>query len=1367
MKRLSHLRGRMRALAWTLGLVFATAVAADAAASGRSPAGESSAHGSTTSGRSATADASLAGLIERLTDRRTDDLVPMPLPEGGVGIDLKRRFQHVPVARLTPDGEATVGCVATLDEANAFFGRDLQTGELRQSSVDAATDPLAVQARRHGMSQTEYQFYSSLIAQHAPRDATSASLLSSAEKIVIVNQDGAGEGFNSTAPQILPAPGNDTNANLGAQRLALFRAAAQIWADFLDTNVPIRVEANFDPITPCDSTGGVLGQAGAANIFGDFPNAEYPNTFYPGALANKRRGADLAPTSPDINTTFNSEVDTGCLGSGTHFYYGLNNTVPSGTVNLLVVLLHELGHGLGSTSFTDASGAFVGDVPDIWSRFMYDRSADLTWFEMTDAERVASSTNTGNLLWDGPNVRHASGFLSTGRDTATGGVELFAPPTFDEGSSVSHFSDAATPNLLMEPTIRRGVTLTLDLTRQQMRDIGWYRDSDADLARDAIGSVAPSGGSVNVGASQTITWSNGGGFTRNVSIELSLDGGATYPITVASNIANTGAFAWTVPNNATAQARLRVREHDFLAPLGQSAANFTIVGSVPAISIDDVSVLEGNSGTQVVTFTASLSQPSTSAVSYSIATANGSATAGSDYVASSLSSQSIPAGLTSKTFAVTINGDTSVEPNETFTVNLSAVVGAVIADGQGTGTIINDDGVTFLSNGVPVPGLAAGTGLQLAFAMTVPAGATGLSFTTTTGSGDADMFVKFGAAPTTLVNDCQSTSPDATESCTFATPQAGTYFVNLQAFTAFSGVTLTGQFTGAPPTANFSYAPSNLVVNFTDTSTSSGGAIAARQWDFGDGTTSTAANPSKTYAAPGTYNVRLTVTDGADGSAAITQAVRVTTPVALLSSDQYLWLVPPESEDQRQGFVRLINRQNVSGLVTVWGVDAAGRRSAGTLTLTLNPLEARQFNSQDLEMGNPDKGLSGALGSGIGDWTVVVRTSLDLEALAYMRTPDGFLTAMHDRVVGNNGVDWWVPFFNPAQNPNQVSHLRLINSNVAPVGIQISGTDDAGVAGAGPVTLTLAGLSSIDLTPVDLESGNAAKGLQGRLGDGDGKWQLQVSADGRITVQSLLADPLGKLTNLSSIADPTQTVPGQYILWLVPPASNKQQQGFVRLINRENRASTVSLRGIDDAGTLSPGTASFTLAANASAQFNSQDLEPGKPEKGLDGELGAGTGNWRLLVTTDLDLWLMGLIRTPDGFVTTVHDVVRGDGLNGQVLIFNPASNPNQVSVLRVVNPNDAAVTVTLQGLDDNGQASGVVSFGLAAGAATELDALDLEGGNVGKGLSGSLGDGSGKWRLSVVASAPVKVMSLLRDPNGFLTDLSSGAKGSSSNLDP
>ncbi|HEX5755336.1 MAG TPA: plastocyanin/azurin family copper-binding protein, partial [Arenimonas sp.] len=91
---------------------------------------------------------------------------------------------------------------------------------------------------------------------------------------------------------------------------------------------------------------------------------------------------------------------------------------------------------------------------------------------------------------------------------------------------------------------------------------------------------------------------------------------------------------------------------------------------------------------------------------------------------------------------------------------------------------------------------------------------------------------------------------------------------------------------------------------------------------------------------------------------------------SLSTDDQYLWMVPPASNEDQQGFLRLMNNENVAADVSVWGLDAAGERSAGTISLTLAANESRQFNSQDIEAGNVDKGLSGSFGDGSGDWSV-------------------------------------------------------------------------------------------------------------------------------------------------------------------------------------------------------------------------------------------------------------------------------------------------------------------------------------------------------------------------------------------------------------
>ena len=111
---------------------------------------------------------------------------------------------------------------------------------------------------------------------------------------------------------------------------------------------------------------------------------------------------------------------------------------------------------------------------------------------------------------------------------------------------------------------------------------------------------------------------------------------------------------------------------------------------LPTLSIGDVAVAEGNSGTGAATFTVTLSAASTSTVTVAYATANGTATAGSDYVAQS-GTLTFTAGQTAKTIAVVVNGDTTVEPSETFTVTLSSPSGATLADGVGLGTITNDD----------------------------------------------------------------------------------------------------------------------------------------------------------------------------------------------------------------------------------------------------------------------------------------------------------------------------------------------------------------------------------------------------------------------------------------------------------------------------------------------------------------------------------------------------------------------------------------------------------------------------------------------------------------------------------------------------
>ncbi len=123
-----------------------------------------------------------------------------------------------------------------------------------------------------------------------------------------------------------------------------------------------------------------------------------------------------------------------------------------------------------------------------------------------------------------------------------------------------------------------------------------------------------------------------------------------------------------------------------------------------------------------------------------------------------------------------------------------------------------------LTNGVAKTGVAAATGATVDYTLVVPAGASALKFVMAGGTGDADMYVKFGSAPTDTVYDCRPYASGNAETCTIATAQAGTYYVRLKAYAAFSGVSLTASYstTGTTPGPVFN---NNVVTAIPDNNT--------------------------------------------------------------------------------------------------------------------------------------------------------------------------------------------------------------------------------------------------------------------------------------------------------------------------------------------------------------------------------------------------------------------------------------------------------------------------------------------------------------------------------------------------------------------
>ena len=239
-----------------------------------------------------------------------------------------------------------------------------------------------------------------------------------------------------------------------------------------------------------------------------------------------------------------------------------------------------------------------------------------------------------------------------------------------------------------------------------------------------------------------------------------------------------------------------------------------------------------------------------------------------------------------------------------------------------------------------------------------------------------------------------------------------------------------------------------------------------------------------------------------------------------------------------------------------------------------------------------------------------------------------------------------------------------------------------------------------------------------------------------------------------------------YLVPLITPASNYSQQGFIRIINRSDRAGRVSIRAFDDTGRQF-GPVYLSLDRLETAHFNSQDLERGNASKGLSGGVGNGQGNWRLQLQTDLDIEPLAFMRTSDGFLTSMHDIVREAGMCHLVSIFNPGGNRNQRSSLRLINPGSRNAEISIAGRDDRGRAApgGEVRLTLRAGVSRSISAQELESGR-GSGLQGRLGDGDGKWQLFVSANQPIHVLSLLQSPTGHLTNLSTSPFLASSHVD-
>jgi hypothetical protein len=290
-----------------------------------------------------------------------------------------------------------------------------------------------------------------------------------ATTITVMNWDGAGEGFNDPTPR--GPEGGNPGVMLGQLRHNALQEAADRWAAFLSSSVEILIQGKFDPLY-CDPFSALLGYAGPNALLANWDGAPLRNTWYVQAIANSIAGTNLSPRTYDIGATLNSNIDNGCLLTVSSWYYGFDGNPPAGQIDLIPTVLHELAHGLGfiTTVDLDTGARFLG-WNDTFMLNLEDHSTGALYPDMTDAQRVAASINTGNLHWVGANVRAVSSLLSAGK---TGDhVHMYAPNPKEPGSSVSHFDTSLTPDELMEP--RHTPTFIQGLTEALFKDIGWNR----------------------------------------------------------------------------------------------------------------------------------------------------------------------------------------------------------------------------------------------------------------------------------------------------------------------------------------------------------------------------------------------------------------------------------------------------------------------------------------------------------------------------------------------------------------------------------------------------------------------------------------------------------------------------------------------------------------------------------------------------------------------------------------------------------------------------------------------------------------------------------------------------------------------------
>jgi large repetitive protein len=499
-------------------------------------------------------------------------------------------------------------------------------------------------------------------------------------------------------------------------------------------------------------------------------------------------------------------------------------------------------------------------------------------------------------------VNITTGGTATSGTDYTGGVATVVIPASATTATI-------TINPSVDGTVEADETVILTVAPGTGYTVGAPASATGTILNDDVPSasitVAPASvaedGAANLIYTVTLNQASLSATSVNYTVAGTATNGTDYATITSPLVIPAGNTTGTITVNPTADTTIEADETVILTlaagagytvGVPASATGTILNDDLPNLTINDVTANEGNAGITNFTFTVSLSAPAgPGGVTFDIATANGTATAGVDYVANTLTAQTIPAGSSTYTFTVLVNGDALNEPSETFFVNVTNVTGAVVVDGQGVGTITNDDPLPSIStsNVTVTEGNSGTTNAVVTVTLSAASGQTvTVNYATADGSavapGDytaASGTLTFTPGQTTrtitvLVNG--DITPEANE--TFSLGLFGAVNATISIATSF--ITIIND--DVPVTVSPASLPNGAVAAaYTQTITASGGVapygFAVTAGALPAGLTLTSGGTlSGTPTAGGTFNFTISATDssGAPGPFTGSQAYTVT-----------------------------------------------------------------------------------------------------------------------------------------------------------------------------------------------------------------------------------------------------------------------------------------------------------------------------------------------------------------------------------------------------------------------------------------------------------------------------------------------------------